>query len=148
MAADNVRHDRACAPPSGRAPRRTGTTRVGGVVVKASERAVRFPLPIPLRYRSIGDTQWRHGRIENISRTGLLFSTGDLLDVRTRIEMRFVLPAGTVSPAVLCRGHVVRSVEPSGPKASPQCAATISAYRFLRRGGLDSNSGKRLAKKP
>ena len=116
--------------------------------MKDSERAVRFDLPLPLRYRSIGDKDWRDGRIENISRTGMLFSTEDLLDIRTRIEMRFVLPVGTFSPAVLCRGHVVRSVRASGPEAFPRLAATISGYRFLRAGGPGSKGGRRLAKRP
>jgi hypothetical protein len=116
--------------------------------VKGSERAFRFALPLPLRYRSRGARRWRDGRIENISRTGVLFSTEELLDLRTRLEMRFVLPVGTFSPAVMCRGHVVRTVLPSGPEAFPRFAATISGYLFVRGTGSDSKPGRRLAKRP
>ena len=97
-----------------------------------SERAFRFTLPLPLRYRSKGEAEWRDARIENISRSGVLFWTRDVLDVRTRLEMTFVLPVGPAPATVLCRGHVVRTVLPSGAKALPGFAATISGCRFVR----------------
>jgi hypothetical protein len=85
-----------------------------------------------LRYRSIGASQWREGRIENISRSGVLFWTDDPLEVDTRLEMSFVLPLNDAPPAVVCRGHIVRTVLPKGHQAAPGLAATISAYRFVR----------------
>jgi hypothetical protein len=103
---------------------------------KDAERAFRFPLPLTLRYRSRGEAQWREGRVENISRSGVLFWTDDALDVNTRLEMSFVLQVGTTPPSVVCRGHVVRTVLPNGPRAVPGFAATISGYRFVRARGV------------
>src|SRR6185369_13551569 len=73
----------ALSPGSSRA-RRTG--------VKKNGRARRVPLPLLLRYRSVDDSQWHEGRVENISRSGVLFSTPDVLDVDTELEMTFELP--------------------------------------------------------
>ena len=94
-------------------------------------RARRFALSFSLRYRSVGAGQWREGRIENISRSGVLFRTDHPLEVDTRLEMRFMLPLIDAAPAVVCRGRIVRAVLPNGHLA-PGLAATISAYRFIR----------------
>ena len=99
---------------------------------KDAGRARRFALHLPLRYRSIGAAQWREGRIENISRSGVLFWSDQPLDVDTRLEMSFVLPLVGNTAGVVCRGRVVRTVPPKDPRASPGLAATISAYRFVR----------------
>ena len=95
-------------------------------------RAPRFALHLPLRYRSIGAAQWLVGRIENISRSGVLFWTDRLLEVDTHLEMSFVLPLSDTHPEVVCRGRIVRTVLPQGGQAPPGLAATISAYRFVR----------------
>jgi hypothetical protein len=95
-------------------------------------RARRFALHLSLRYRSIGAAQWREGRIENISRSGVLFWTDQPLEVDTRIEMSFVLPVIDNPPGVVCRGRIVRTVLPEGRQASSGLAATISAYRLVR----------------
>jgi PilZ domain-containing protein len=94
-------------------------------------RARRFALHFSLRYRPVGAAQWHQGRIENISRSGVLFWTDNALEVDTRVEMSFVLPL-LDSPWVVCRGHIVRAVLPSDRQAPLGLAATISAYRFVR----------------
>jgi hypothetical protein len=85
-----------------------------------------------LRYRTIGAAEWREGRIENISRSGVLFWTDHRLDADTRLEMSFVLPLIGNPPGVVCRGHIVRTVLPNGQQAPVGLAATISTYRFVR----------------
>jgi hypothetical protein len=102
------------------------------MIGKDFERAFRFGLRLPLRYRSKAGTQWREGRTENISRSGVLFRTDDVLDVDTRLEMNFVLPVGSNPPLIVCRGHVVRTVLPKGREAMPGFAVTIAAFRFVR----------------
>jgi hypothetical protein len=102
-----------------------------------SARAHRFALDLRLRYRSPGEKQWHEGRTENISRSGVLFRTEEVLDIGTEIEMTFVLPtpaapAAPAAPAILCRGRVVRTILPGGDERRPGLAVTISRYRFQR----------------
>jgi hypothetical protein len=78
-------------------------------------RARRFNLHLPLRYRPLGEKSWRPGTTENISRSGLLFQAQESLDPTVQLEISLVLPpeiAGLAATEVICRGEVVRSVEP------------------------------------
>jgi hypothetical protein len=97
-----------------------------------AERARRFDLHLSLRYRSVGAKRWRQGRIENISCSGVLFWTDQPLEVDTPLEMSFVLPFPRRPPDVVCRGRIVRRVQPSRGDGHAGVAATIAAYRFVR----------------
>jgi hypothetical protein len=99
-------------------------------------RAPRFSIEIPLYFRQRGESAWRQGMTDNISRSGVLFRTSEALDSATPIEMHFALPlraGGPPGAVVACRGHIVRAVPPNSPDALPGFAATISRYRFVRR---------------
>jgi DNA-binding response OmpR family regulator len=103
---------------------------VGGTT---SPRAQRFQLHLPLRYRRLGETQWHLGTTENISRSGLLFQADELLQPSVQLEINLVLPAeiaGLAATEVVCRGEVVRTVEPHGETLSPALAARILQYHF------------------
>ncbi len=96
-------------------------------------RAQRFQLHLPLRYRRLGETQWHVGTTENISRSGLLFHTDDLLQPNAQLEINLVLPAeiaGLTGTEVVCRGEVVRTIERKGESVSPALAARILQYHF------------------
>ena len=99
---------------------------------RASGRATRFDLPLPLRYRSAGTGAWTEARIENISRSGVLFRADRLLPVGTPVEMTFALRPGVLARPVLCRGRVVRTVGASDPLGPAGVAATIASFRFLK----------------
>jgi hypothetical protein len=89
-----------------------------------------------VRYRPVGNTRWFEGTTENISRSGVLFRTAEMLDVDTPIEMRVALPVGTPPdflPEVICSARIVRTVSPSGYERRSGLAAAITHYR-LRRG--------------
>jgi hypothetical protein len=89
-------------------------------------RATRFDLHLPLKYRLLGESGWREGTTENISRSGMLFITPN-----AQLEFNLVLPAeiaGLAAAEVICRGEVVRTVE-SGT-VSPTLAAKILQYHF------------------
>ena len=109
----------------------------GDVPAFKSQRAHRYPIRVPVRYRSSGHKEWHEGKIENISRSGLLFEAEHAVAADTRVEMRFFLPE-TMSvehPAeVVCRGKIVRTVPTSERRGTPALAATIATYRFRRRG--------------
>ncbi|HEY1270346.1 MAG TPA: ATP-binding protein [Terriglobales bacterium] len=96
-------------------------------------RAQRFNLSLPLRYRLLGEEDWKKGLTENISRSGLLFRAEELLETNAQLEISLVLPpeiAGLSAAEVVCRGEIVRSVQPSDTKLSPALAAKIIQYHF------------------
>ena len=105
-------------------------------VNEASTRAPRLPLNLQLRYRSVGAARWHEGRVENISRSGVLFRATDLVDVDAQVEITLLLPVRPSATAIVCRGRIVRTVLPGGSERRPGLAATISRYRFRR--GQDS----------
>jgi PAS domain S-box-containing protein len=109
----------------------------GGVLEKKVPpfRARRFNLHLPLRYRPLGEQSWRPGTTENISRSGLLFQAQEVLHPNMLVEISLVLPAeiaGLAATEVICRGEVVRSVEPQrqGQNVNPALAAKILQYHF------------------
>ncbi len=96
-------------------------------------RARRFNLHLPLRYRPLGEQSWRPGTTENISRSGLLFRSQELLLPNVQVEINLVLPAeiaGLSATEVVCRGEVVRSIGAQGKEVSPALAAKILQYHF------------------
>jgi hypothetical protein len=93
-------------------------------------RARRFDLRVPIRYRRLGEEEWREGRTENISRSGILFRPPGPVELDTSLEMRFELPAGRFLPEVVCRGRVVRAIL-SRSRSASLIAATIAEYRLL-----------------
>jgi PilZ domain-containing protein len=113
----------------------------------AFTRAPRYPLRIPLKYRSSGDPQWRETLTENVSRSGVLFRTDHPMPLQTPIEMLLALPAeladGGAAATVICRGRIVRneagraSQDDSTGDARPTVAATIVGYRLAHVQGND-----------
>jgi CheY-like chemotaxis protein len=96
-------------------------------------RARRFNLQVPLRYRPVGEDNWRSGRTENISRSGMLFHAEEFFHPNAQLEINLVLPAeiaGFAPTEVFCRGEVVRSIQGSGSAITPALAAKILQYRF------------------
>lgn len=96
-------------------------------------RAVRFEMSAPLVYRCVGEGEWRKGRTENVSRSGVLFGAAlPVLPAATRIEFVLKLPGAEVPGGswVQCQGHVVRH---GAAPAESGCAmaATIDAYELL-----------------
>src|SRR4051812_50159187 len=105
---------------------------VARVAVKeAAGRAQRFGFDLPLRYREAGGA-WHDGRIENISRSGVLFHGDDLPDVDAEIEIVFALPVHPTPPRIVCRGRVVRTIASDRGDGARRAAATIARYRFVR----------------
>jgi len=96
-------------------------------------RAQRFQLHLPLKYRRLDEETWHDGETRNISRSGLLFQAEDALQPNVILEINLVLPAeiaGLSATEVVCRGEVVRTVEPYGNEMPPALAAKILQYHF------------------
>lgn len=55
----------------------------------SSGRAVRHELNIPLRYRLEGQENWAAGEAINMSESGLLFTSDQLLEIDSRVQITF-----------------------------------------------------------
>src|SRR5215472_9477684 len=53
------------------------------------DRALRRELRLPLRYRREGQDDWHPGETINVSESGLLFSSNELLEVDAKLEITF-----------------------------------------------------------
>lgn len=99
------------------------------------QRAPRYDIQMGVRYRVSGETEWRDGQTENISRSGVLLRVSDALKVSALVEMRFSLPSeigGEKAAEIICQGWVVRALTPSTTEKVPVMAAKILEYHFVR----------------
>jgi two-component system cell cycle sensor histidine kinase/response regulator CckA len=98
-----------------------------------SFRAPRFNLHLPMKYRLLGENDWRKGTTENISRSGVLFLAEERISPAAQLEINLVLPvevAGLSPAEVVCRGEVVRSAGTDRSATTPVLAAKILQYHF------------------
>jgi len=104
--------------------------------LSCTDRAQRFNLHVPLKYRLVGHVDWREGSTENISRSGMLFRSQGLVPLHSQLEINLVLPwqiAGLAATEVVCRGEVVRVLERDQFTTFPALAAKILGYQFQPR---------------
>ena|SRR5215471_16392244 len=80
------------------------------------ERATRYPLHIPLRYRVSGTRKWNAGETVNMSQSGVLFSSDELLEVNTILEITFQSSGIPLLTSSTRRAEVVRRVLNSWPE--------------------------------
>ncbi len=98
-------------------------------------RALRFQISTAMRYRIAGDKIWREGWVENISVTGMLFSTAELIEAGKSIDVRLVLPGkrlGGVGGTMVSKGRVVRSWPIRDTFHHALVATALVAPRLLR----------------
>jgi hypothetical protein len=96
------------------------------------ERAPRYRLSLPLKFRREGDDEWREGKVENISSTGVLFVAPEPLEPQTVIEIKLVLSIefGTMAMGeIACNGQIVRASQTESAEQA-LIAATLSNYQF------------------
>jgi len=101
------------------------------------DRAQRFPLATPFRYRTLGETGWKAGVTVNLSRSGVLFAAEDPVRPGMAIEMWFTLPAVADNAAgaqVVGSGFVVRADDAVEP---PRLAARFHHYTMARSSAPD-----------
>lgn len=102
-----------------------------GRALKKVMRANRFPLQLPVRFRPVGASDWRHGKTENVSASGVLLHVRDPPQVDTTVEFSLTLDAAKPGGRgeVAGRGRVVRVIgAPERPERS--FAIAIEQYNF------------------
>jgi hypothetical protein len=101
------------------------------------QRAQRFPIQTGLRYRRVGEGEWRQGTMVNISESGVLFETDHAAWPNTAVEMRFSLCTGIsidLPARVMCCGLIARAVSEPGSARVTALAARITKFEFVRPG--------------
>ncbi len=104
-------------------------------------RAQRFDLHLPLKYRLVGEQNWRQGTTENISRSGMLFRAEEAIPTNAQLEINLVLPAeiaGLSAAEVVCRGEIVRTSSSDTATVHPALAAKILQYHFQHTSQMDA----------
>jgi len=83
-----------------------------------------------IQYRRLGSMDWSNGKVENISRSGIVFECEHTFEHNTALEMILEMPTqitGQEHSKVLCQGIVARSV----PGTPARIAIQIEGYVFL-----------------
>jgi hypothetical protein len=102
---------------------------------RSPQRAQRFEIKVPVKYREKSQGDWREGHTENISQSGLLFRVPEPLDPETLIELNFALPTGKegeTGGTVLCDGRTIRTILPATSDETPGVAVKILNYKLRR----------------
>jgi hypothetical protein len=79
-------------------------------------RALRHELHIPLRYRLEGRNDWSPGEAINMSESGLLFSSDELLEINCRVQITFQSSAVPMVKSSTREARVVRRVLSNWPE--------------------------------
>ncbi|HWZ45551.1 MAG TPA: PilZ domain-containing protein [Candidatus Saccharimonadales bacterium] len=83
------------------------------------ERAVRYALHLPLRYRVEGEEKWMPGETLNLSESGVLFSSDQMLEVATKVEITFQTMGSPMLQTSTRLAEVVRRVLSNWPETRP-----------------------------
>ena len=96
-------------------------------------RATRYPMILPLRYRSQGEADWSYGMTIDISCTGVLFRADHVLNLQVPVEMEVILPGDNDATAsVVSRGTVKRTFITADQEHDEYMAASFEDYDFVR----------------
>lgn len=106
--------------------------RRGVIDFELGDRASRYNVNIPVRYRPFGDLGWTETKTINISCSGVLFEVDEPLELDAPVELSFDVPVeigGTGDEELTCRGQVVRTIMPPATDAPSAAAAAIADFR-------------------
>lgn len=80
------------------------------------ERAERRPMRLPLRYRRQGQEEWQAGETINVSETGILFCSNEMLEVDSQLEITFQISGPPLLQSSTRQVLVVRRVLNNWPE--------------------------------
>ena len=83
------------------------------------DRAERHELRIPLRFRPEGQEDWLPGETINMSESGLLFSSEEMIEVDTRLEITFQTAGDPLLQTSTRRALIVRRTLANWPDTRP-----------------------------
>jgi hypothetical protein len=80
------------------------------------ERAERRQLRLPLRYRIEGQEEWQPGETINVSESGLLFTSNEMLEVDAQLEITFQTSGAPLLQSSTRQALVVRRMLSNWPE--------------------------------
>ena len=95
---------------------KSGVVEDSGQPAHWAKRALRHDLRLPIRYRREGEEDWRLGETVNISQSGLLFSSNEMLEINARIEITFQTSGSPLLQSSTRHVQVVRRVLSNWPE--------------------------------
>jgi hypothetical protein len=95
---------------------KSGVVEESGQPGHSGKRAPRHDLRLPMRYRREGEEDWRSGETVNISQSGLLFSSNEMLEIDARIEITFQTSGSPLLQSSTRHVQVVRRVLSNWPE--------------------------------
>lgn len=107
------------------------------------QRAQRFAIEIPIRYREKGVAEWQKSATVNISASGILFRSKQTWRTRTVLDVILTLPvavSGEAAAEIGCRGTVVRKTAARGRTNTALIAISIARYRFVHKASVKAAS--------
>ena len=90
-------------------------------------RTTRHELRLPFRYRLEGQEDWRQGETINISKSGVLFSSDEMLEVDAKVEIIFQSTGVALMHSSTHRARVVRRMLNNWPETRLVFGARFSA---------------------
>ena len=100
-----------------------------------TERAQRYAIALPMRYRLVGEETWAAGTTVDISRSGVLFEGERSVDREAATELVLTMPVDVADGArVVARGVVVRATAQRVADAQPDVFCDHRRLHF-RSGG-------------
>jgi hypothetical protein len=79
-------------------------------------RAIRHELRIPLRFRLEGEQNWQPGEAINMSESGLLFSSDEMLEIDARVQITFQQSEAPMMKSSMRLARVVRRMLSNWPE--------------------------------
>lgn len=83
------------------------------------ERAARHALQLPLRYRVQGKEEWSSGETLNLSESGVLFSSDQVLEINDKVEITFQTTGTPMLHSSTRIAQIVRRVLANWPETRP-----------------------------
>lgn len=105
------------------------------------DRAQRFPIRVPVRYRIPRSPDWFSACTENVSCSGVLFRSECVFEPTTTLDLRLELPRinnkNGVRAEIVCKGEVVRVEQAYPVGIPPAVAVAIHNYRLAQKRPLN-----------
>ena len=113
------------------APNESETPRKGALVARSLS-GRRFPLRLPIVFRTETDDRWRRATSTSISDTMVSFVSGRKLPVGARVQTRFVVRVSSARSEVECWTRITRVARPRDLGNPFRYTAAIESYRFVK----------------